>query len=101
VVTAVNANGESAESVEVSATPVLPSPPTGVDATPGDATATVRWTAVAGATSYNVYHAQTSPVTKTTGTKSTGTDNSLVVTGLTNGTPYYFVVTVVVNGRKA
>jgi fibronectin type 3 domain-containing protein len=101
VVTAVNANGESAESVEVSATPVLPSPPTGVTALPGDTNATVRWTAVAGATSYNVYHSQTSPVTKTTGTKSTGTDNSLVVTGLTNGTPYYFVVTVVVDGLES
>jgi fibronectin type 3 domain-containing protein len=101
VVTAVNANGESAESVEVSATPVLPSPPTGVTALPGDATATVQWAAVTGATSYNVYHSETSGVTKTTGTKSTGTANSLVVTGLTNGTPYYFVVTVVVNGLES
>jgi hypothetical protein len=101
VVTAVNANGESAVSVEVSATPVLPPVPTGVNAAPGDNTATIRWTSVAGATSYNVYRSQTSPVTKTTGTKSTGTDNSLVITGLTNGTPYYFVVTVVVNGLES
>ena len=101
VVTAVDANGESAESVEVSATPVLPSAPTGVTAAPGDNTATVRWNAVAGATSYNVYRSQTSPVTKATGTKSSGTDNSLVITGLNNGTPYYFVVTVVVNGLES
>ena len=103
VVTAVNANGESGESVEVSATTVLPSSPTptGVTAAPGDNTATIGWTAVAGATSYNVYHSQISPVTKTTGTKSTGTDNSLVVTTLTNGTPYYFVVTAVVNGLES
>jgi fibronectin type 3 domain-containing protein len=101
VVTAVNANGESAESVEVSATPVLPPSPTGVTAAPGDNTATIRWTAVAGATSYNVYHSQTSPVTKATGTKSTGTDNSLVITELSNGTPYYFVVTAVANGLES
>jgi fibronectin type 3 domain-containing protein len=101
VVTAVDANGESAVSVEVSATPVLPPGPTGVAAAPGDNTATINWTSVAGATSYNVYRSQTSPVTKTTGTKSTGTDNSLVITGLTNGTPYYFVVTVVVNGLES
>jgi len=101
VVTAVDANGESAVSVEVSATPVLPPPPIGVTATPGDNNATIRWTAVAGATSYNVYRSQTSPVTKTTGTKSTGTDNSLVVTPLNNGTLYYFVVTAVVNGLES
>jgi len=101
VVTAENVNGESAESVEVSATPVLPSAPTGVTASAGDTTATISWTSVPGATSYNVYRSETSPVTKTTGTKSTGTDNSLVITGLTNGTPYFFVVTVVVNGLES
>ena len=101
VVTAVDANGESVESVEVSATPVLPSAPTGVTAAPGDNNATIRWTAVAGASSYNVYRSQTSPVTKATGTISTGTDNSLVITGLNNGTPYYFVVTAMVNGLES
>ena len=101
VVTAVDAVGESAESVEVSATPVLPSAPTGVTATPGDTTATIRWTAVAGATSYNVYHSPTSGVTKTTGTKVTGATNPVSVPGLTNGIPYYFVVTAVVNGLES
>ena len=101
VVTAVDANGESVESIEVSATPLPPAAPTGVTAVPMDNAATIRWTAVAGATQYNVYYDNTSPVTKATGTKSTGTDNSLVITGLTNGTPYYFVVSAVVNGLES
>jgi fibronectin type 3 domain-containing protein len=100
VVTAVDANGESAESIEVSAAPVFPAP-TDVRAFPGDTTATIRWTAVAGATSYNVYHSPTSPVTKTTGTKIPGANSGVSVPGLTNGTPHYFVVTAQANGLES
>jgi hypothetical protein len=46
---------------------------------------TINWTDVTGATSYNVYRSQTSPVTKTTGIKTTVTDNAVVVAGLDNG----------------
>lgn len=100
VVTTVDANGESTESVEVSATPVF-SAPTDVRAFPGDTTATVRWAAVAGATSYNVYHSQTPGVTKTTGTKITGAASGVSVTGLANGTPHYFVVTAAANSLES
>ncbi len=100
VVTAVDTVGESAESIEVSATPGF-SAPTGVTATPGDAAATIRWTAVAGATSYNVYHSPTSGVTKTTGTKVPGATSPHAVTGLTNGIPHYFVVTAEANGLES
>ncbi len=104
VVTAVNANGESAESFEVSATPAATPPPAapgGVSATPSDAQASVSWSAVAGATSYNLYWATTTGVTKATGTKITGVTTPSAVTGLANGTKYYFVVTAVGAGGES
>jgi len=100
VVTAVDTNGESAESFEVSATPVFPAP-TDVQAFPGDNQATIRWTAVAGASSYNVYHSTTSGVTKANGTKITGATSGVTVPGLTNGTPHFFVVTAEANGFES
>ena len=97
VVTAVNGIGEGADSSQVSATPTLapPAAPTGVTATAGHGEVTISWSAVAGAASYNIYWSTTSGVTKTTGNKLTGVVSPNIVTGLTNGTPYYFVVTAV------
>jgi fibronectin type 3 domain-containing protein len=99
VITAENASGESIESSEMSATPsaapLPPGAPTGVTAAAGDRQATVSWTAVAGATSYNIYFSTSSGVTKTTGTKIANVSNPQTVTGLTNGITYYFVVTAV------
>jgi len=106
VVTAVNANGESAESIEVSVTPSAsppPAAPTGVFASSsGAAGTTISWSAVSGATSYNIYWSTASGVTKTNGTKITGAVSPQVVTGLTVGTTYFFVVTAVnANGESA
>lgn len=100
VVTAVNANGESGVSVEVSATPAAavtlpPLAPGGVSATPGNAQVSVGWSAVTGATSYNLYFSTSSGVTKGNGTKIAGVTSPKVVTGLSNGTTYFFVVTAV------
>jgi hypothetical protein len=98
VVTATNTNGESAESFEVSATPVPvgspPSTPAGVQASPGNGQATVSWGSVTGATSYTIYYASATGVTKATGTKLSNAISPANVPGLTNdGTTYYFVVT--------
>ena len=96
VVTAVNSSGESENSTEVSATPVPDPPPpvpTGVTAAPGYGQATVRWSAVTGATSYSIYYSTTSPVSKATGTKVAGVTSPGIVTGLTIGTRHFFVVT--------
>jgi len=95
VVTAQNANGESVESGEVSATPQPPPPsaPTGVQAVAGNGQVTVSWNAVAGATSYNLYWGTSPGVTKQNGTKIAGASSPYVHTGLTNGTTYYYVVT--------
>ena len=70
-----------------------PSAPTNLTATPADARVTLQWSASKGATSYNVYDSTTSggPYSKINDT--TSTDD--VVTGLTNGTKYFFVVTAV------
>jgi len=96
VVTAVNANGESAESDEVSAIPTPNPPPTspsGLTATAGPTQATIGWSPVAGATSYNLYYSTTTGVTKVTGTKIPGVTSPKVVDSLVRGVPYYFVVT--------
>jgi fibronectin type 3 domain-containing protein len=96
VVSALNAGGESAVSSEVLATPVPPAPvkPTGVIVSGGDGQATISWTGVSGATSYNVYYATASgQETSGTGVKISGAVSPQTITGLTNGTTYYFVVT--------
>ncbi|MGA8849027.1 MAG: fibronectin type III domain-containing protein [Dehalococcoidia bacterium] len=104
IVTAVNSSGESVESSQVSATPTsasggggggIPSAPTGVTATAGDGRATISWSSVTGATSYNIYWSTTSGVTKTRGTKITGATSPYSHTGLTNGMTYYYLVTAV------
>jgi hypothetical protein len=69
--------------------------PTGVTATAGNGQVTLAWTAVSGATSYNVYWSLSSGVTPSTGTKITGASNPYIQTGLTNGVPYYYVITAV------
>jgi fibronectin type 3 domain-containing protein len=99
VVTAVNAAGESDVSAEKSAMPSSgaqpPQPPKGASATPGNTQVVVTWTVAADATSYNIYYGTTSPVTKTNSTKISGVVTPSTVSGLTNGTKYYFVVTAV------
>lgn len=72
-----------------------PAKPTAVAATAGDAEAAVTWTASADATSYNVYYGTTAGVTTASGTKVAGATSGQAITGLANGTTYYFVVTAV------
>jgi uncharacterized protein YccT (UPF0319 family) len=95
VVTAVNSNGESAASSQVSCTAGQPVPPGGVIANPGDGQATITWTPVPGATSYNIYWATATGVTPANGTQIASATNPYTLTGLTDGTTYYFVVTAV------
>jgi len=97
VVTAVNSAGESNPSSQVTATPIapvtIPSAPTGLQATAGNAQVSLTWNASTGATSYNVKRSATSGGPYTTIASPTTT--SYTNTGLTNGTPYYYVVTAV------
>jgi hypothetical protein len=95
VVTAVNSAGESGNSAQVSGTPnvSIPSIPTGLIATAGNAQVSLSWNASSGATSYNVKRATTSGGPYTT--VGSPTTTSFVNTGLTNGTTYYYVVSAV------
>jgi hypothetical protein len=95
VVSAVNTYGESANSTEVSAKPVLPIPPapTGLTATAGNQQVSLSWNASTGATSYNVKRGTANGGPYTTVASPTAT--SYTDTGLTNNTPYYYVVTAV------
>jgi len=102
VVSAVNASGESGNSTEVSATPTLPPPPatpTSLTATAGDTQIVLSWTAVTGATSYNVKRSST------TGGPYAGvgtpTSPSFTDAGLTNGTKYFYVVSAVNTGGES
>ncbi len=85
-VSASDGGGTSAPSSPATATPEPPAPatPTGLVATAGNARVTLTWSAVPGATSYDVYE----------NGKSSGwvTNAAHTVTGLTNGTRYSFTV---------
>lgn len=65
----------------------LPNPPTGVSATPGNATAVVSWTASQGADSYQVTGSPSGACS------AAAPSTSCTVTGLTNGLAYTFTVT--------
>jgi fibronectin type 3 domain-containing protein len=81
------------KALQQAGTPGIPPAPTNLTAASGDQTAILSWQASLGATSYNVYRGTT-----------TGGPYSLVGsapsspftdTGLTNGNPYFYVVTAV------
>jgi methyl-galactoside transport system substrate-binding protein len=74
---------------------VTPSAPTHLHATVGDGQILLDWSAVSGATSYNVYYKQGSTVTLSDyGTKSPAVDGATyTVKNLVNGSAYAFVVT--------
>lgn len=100
IVTAENSAGESAASIQVAATtlaavpaPTAPAAPTGANATGGANQATISWSAVSNASSYNLYWSTTSGVTTTNGTKVAGVTSPYVKTGLSAGTTYYFIIT--------
>jgi fibronectin type 3 domain-containing protein len=100
VVAASNSVGQSANSAEVSATPVPPAPatPTGLAATAGNAQVSLTWNASSGATSYHVKRSTSSGAETQI---SAPVSNSFTDTGLANGTKYFYVVSAVNSGGES
>ena len=96
-VSAGNAAGSSSNTDQVSATPsgVVPAVPTGVSAVAGNGTVLVSWTASAGAVRHDVRWGTTSGGPYLLAQNITMPATQYQVPGLTNGTPYYFVVSAV------
>lgn len=92
-VTAVDSGGPSSPSAEASGT-VIPAVPTGLSATAGNGTVNLTWSAVTGATGYNIYEgtasggAGGSPIQSSTSAAS-------AISGLSDGATYYFTVAAV------
>jgi fibronectin type 3 domain-containing protein len=102
--TAPSSAGNSVNSAQVSAVPTL-GVPMNLVATPGNAQVSLTWTAVAGASSYQVWRSTMSGSGYTqVGTPSGTSFNN---GSLTNGTMYYYVVravsgsTVTANSNEA
>jgi hypothetical protein len=97
VVTAVNFFGESRASQEVAGSlpGTAPSGPTDVAMIAGDKQMTIRWKAVEGATSYNIYWSTAGGGSHDRRNKIEGVSSPYLHGGLTNGTMYRYVVTAV------
>lgn len=99
IVTAVNASEESLPSGETGARPTAspPAVPTGVAASGGDGKITVRWTAVAGARSYNVYYATVPGNARAKNGKNVSgiKTTSYQAADVKKNTMYYYAVTAV------
>jgi fibronectin type 3 domain-containing protein len=93
VITVTTAGGTSAYSNELMAMSSVPLPPSNFRAVAGDEQVTLSWDSVPGANSYKVYQSTASGGGYTEIDPGIlKTDTSYTVTGLTNDTPYYFVV---------
>ncbi|GFO61260.1 hypothetical protein GMST_35850 [Geomonas silvestris] len=102
---AVNSAGGS--SLTAAAAPATPQPPLATPAlttvTPGDGQVTLTWSAVTGATSYEVYYHTASDAlaaTMFTGDSNTS-DTTCTVTGLQNNTAYYFWIKAKSSGNSS
>ncbi len=90
-VSAVNGRGEGADSAEATATPAPPpAAPGPVSVAVGDTKVILSWPAVTGATSYNV---KRGTVSGTYPTVSNTVVPAFTDSTVTNGTPYFYVVT--------
>ncbi|MGO8671501.1 MAG: fibronectin type III domain-containing protein [Capsulimonadaceae bacterium] len=96
-VSAVNASGTSGLSTEVTSTPQasIPTAPTGLTPSAGNAQVSLTWTSSTGATAYNVYRGTATGGESATAVATGVTTTSYTDTGLTNGTTYFYKVAAV------
>ncbi|OKP82154.1 hypothetical protein A3848_29520 [Paenibacillus sp. P32E] len=94
VVKASNPGGSSGSSNEVSATPQVPVPgaPVLLPVTASNSKVSLTWNSIDGSTGYKIYKSTTSGAYGAEEATVSSSTYSYDVTGLENGTPYYFVV---------
>jgi hypothetical protein len=95
-----SAIGGSARSGEVQAT-IVPAAPTGVSATAGNASVTLNWAASAGATGYAIYEGTSSGAEGAPPVQTGLTGTSTTLSGLANGSTYFFKVAAVDAGGSS
>ena len=93
-VVAVDSGGSSTASTEGSGT-VIPAIPSGLSAAAGNAAVTLSWSAATGAASYNVYQGSKSGGEGAAPVQTSVSGMSTTISGLTNGSAYYFTVAAV------
>ena len=94
IVKATNPGGDSPASNEVSATPHVPAPgaPVMNSAVAGDGQVNLSWNPTAGATGYKIYKSTTTGMYEFECATVSNSVYSQDITGLINGTTYYFIV---------
>lgn len=93
-IAAVSGFGTSPNSNETSAMAV-PAVPTGLSGSAGNGTVMLSWSAASGATSYNVYEGTKSGGEAAAAVQTSISGMSATISGLANGTAYYFTVAAV------
>ena len=83
--------GVSAKSNEAHVT-IVPATPSGLSAAGGNGSVSLTWTAATGASTYNVYAGTSSGAESAAAVKTGISATSTTITGLSNGTTYYFTV---------
>ena len=96
---ALNAGGTSAPSAQVGGT-VAPAAPIAVVATAGNGSVSLSWSAVAGASTYEVFEGTTSGQEGAQAVKTGISGTTASISGLSNGTKYYFTVAAVPSTRS-
>jgi titin len=96
VVVASNVGGSASASNEASASPLARlGAPQNLTAAAGDGQVTLSWTAVSGASEYNIYQSTSAGAETTTPTLVVVSGADITVSGLANGTTYFFEVAAV------
>ena len=91
---AVNAGGASAPSAQAAGT-VIPAAPTTLTAVAGNGGVSLTWSAAVGASSYEVFQGTAAGQEAATPVKTAISGTTAGITGLSNGTKYYFTVAAV------